>query len=74
MRHFQDIFETRKRIFISDFSICMIVPLSDCNGTRTHNYLGRKRTLNHLAKWVGNMIRTYKQKNILRRRSEANKR
>ena len=24
--------------------------LSDCNGTRTHNHLARKRTLNHLAK------------------------
>ena len=24
--------------------------LSDCNGTRTHNHLVRKRTLNHLAK------------------------
>ena len=23
---------------------------SDCNGTRTHNHLVRKRTLNHLAK------------------------
>ena len=26
------------------------VVLSDCNGTRTHNHLVRKRTLNHLAK------------------------
>ena len=24
--------------------------LSDCNGTRTHNHLVRKLTLNHLAK------------------------
>ena len=24
--------------------------LTDCNGTRTHNHLVRKRTLNHLAK------------------------
>ena len=24
--------------------------LCDCNGTRTHNHLIRKRTLNHLAK------------------------
>ena len=23
---------------------------SDCNGTRTHNHLARKQTLNHLAK------------------------
>ena len=26
--------------------------LSDCNGTRTHNHLVRKRTLNHLAKMI----------------------
>ena len=26
--------------------------LSDCNGTRTHNHLVRKPTLNHLAKFV----------------------
>ena len=25
---------------------------SDCNGTRTHNHLVRKRTLNHLTKSV----------------------
>ena len=32
-----------------------ICSLSDCNGTRTHNHLVRKRTLNHLAslaKWL----------------------
>ena len=28
MRNFQDTFETRKRSFISAFSICMTVPLS----------------------------------------------
>ena len=28
MRNFQDTFETRKRSFISAFSICMAVPLS----------------------------------------------
>ena len=27
MRNFQDTFETRKRLFISAFSICMTVPL-----------------------------------------------
>ena len=27
-----------------------IVILSDCNGTRTHNHIVRKRRLNHLAK------------------------
>ena len=26
--------------------------IDDCNGTRTHNHLIRKRTLNHLAKLV----------------------
>ena len=29
MRNFQDTFETRKRPFISAFSICMTVPLKD---------------------------------------------
>ena len=36
--------------------------LSDCNGTRTHNHLGRKRTLNHLsklAKWLSFAVSTY---------------
>ena len=28
MRNFQDIFETRKRSFISAFSICMTVPVT----------------------------------------------
>ena len=28
MRNFQDTFETRKRSFISAFSICMTVPLN----------------------------------------------
>ena len=27
-----------------------IIVLCDCNGTRTHNHLLRKRILNHLAK------------------------
>ena len=27
MRNFQDVFETRKRSFITAFSICMTVPL-----------------------------------------------
>ena len=33
----------------------------DCNGTRTHNHLVRKRTLNHLAsltKWLSVRLRT----------------
>ena len=36
-------------------------PLSDCNGTRTHNHLVRKRTLNplaKLAKWLSVRLRT----------------
>ena len=36
--------------------------LSDCNGTRTHNHLIRKRTLNHLAKlakWLSCVVNTY---------------
>ena len=30
MQNFQDIFKTRKRSFISAFSICMTVPLKGC--------------------------------------------
>ena len=36
--------------------------LSDCNWTRTHNHLVRKRTLNHLAKlikWLSCVVSTY---------------
>ena len=36
--------------------------LSDCKGTRTHNHLVRKRTLNHLAKlakWLSCAVSTY---------------
>ena len=36
--------------------------LSDCNGTRTHNHLLRKRKLNHLAqlaKWLSCVVSTY---------------
>ena len=36
--------------------------LSDCNGTRTHNHLVRKRTINHLAKlakWLSCAVSTY---------------
>ena len=32
--------------------LLMPIPISDSNGTRTHNHLLRKRTLNHLAKLV----------------------
>ena len=31
--------------------------LSDCNGTRTHNHLVCKRTLNHLAKLINSSLR-----------------
>ena len=36
--------------------------LNDCNGTRTHNHLVRKRTLNHLAKlaiWLNGWMFVY---------------
>ena len=45
-------------------SWCHIWSLSDCNGTRTHNHLVRKRTLTHLvkldslAKWLSVRLRT----------------
>ena len=32
------------------YFILLASPLYDCNGSRTHNHLVRKRTLNHLAK------------------------
>ena len=35
---------------LHDQNMCDIWSLSDSNGIRTHNYLVRKRTLNHLAK------------------------
>ena len=38
--------------------------LSDCNGSRTHNHLVRKRILNHLAKltkWLSWIVSTYLQ-------------
>ena len=41
---------------------CHIWRLSDCNGTRSHNQLIRKRTLNHLAKlgkWLICVVSTY---------------
>ena len=39
-------------------SRCEILSLSDCNWTRTHNRLVRKRTLNHLAKPLSVCFRT----------------
>ena len=39
----------------------LTTPLWDCNGTRTHNYLVCKRTLNHLAnlaKWLSCVVST----------------
>ena len=41
---------------------CNICSLSDCNETRTHNHLVRKRTLKHLAKLtklLGRVVSTY---------------
>ena len=35
-----------------------ILSLSDSNGIRTHNYLVRKRTLNHLAKGSSVRLKT----------------
>ena len=35
---------------IGKFDVKISVISSDCNGTRTHNHLVHKRTLNHLAK------------------------
>ena len=35
--------------------ICNYATKCDCNGTRTHNHLAGKRTLNRLAKLVKNM-------------------
>ena len=43
-------------------SRCHIWRLSDCDGTRTHNHLVRKRTINHLAKlvkWLSCALSTY---------------
>ena len=33
-----------------DYILSNEITLCDCNGTRIHNHLVRKRTLNHLAK------------------------
>ena len=64
-----------KAILPKDSSICkslkyfcetkasnLLLGLSDCNGTRTHNHLVYKRTLNHLAKlakWLSCVVSTY---------------
>ena len=39
-----------RKLYYFKLRKCCIPRLSDCNGTRTHNHLVRKRTLNHLAK------------------------
>ena len=39
-----------------------VASLSDCNGTRTHNHLVHKQTLNHLtklAKWLSCVVSTF---------------
>ena len=43
MRNFQDTYETRKRLFISAFSICMAVPLKSI--TRGSSTLVASRTM-----------------------------
>ena len=46
-----------------DFQICISVPLSESNGTRTHNHLVCQWTLHEhsakLAKWLNCVVRTY---------------
>ena len=37
MRNFQDAFETRKRLFVSAFSICMTVPLNRPRPRQAHS-------------------------------------
>ena len=39
-----------KEVYEKYNEIWNVVNGNDCNGTRTHNHLVRKRTLNHLAK------------------------
>ena len=58
MRNFQDTFETRKRSFISAFSICMTVPLrrnADLSVTRARgeNKYRHKLLKTHLQKAFG---------------------
>ena len=36
MQNFQDIFETRKQLLISGFSICMTVPLNSFDDVSNH--------------------------------------
>ena len=43
---------------------------SDCNWTRTQNHLVLKRTLNHLAKRVHDITRTYSQMHLTEKYSE----
>ena len=45
----------------------ILLSLSDCNGTRSHNHLFRKRALNHLAKlvstgYVGLLLLQFREK------------
>ena len=50
MRNFQATFETRKRSFISAFSICMTVPLSEADSVNALNINAGKC---HKIKTVG---------------------
>ena len=47
------IFQFSFKLVVSKFAIPVYagVILRDRNGTRTHNHLVRKRSLNHLANW-----------------------
>ena len=65
MRYFQDTFETRKRSFISAFSICMTVPLRQIkwcvqNETITKNGVLPVITL-FFSKFCFNIRATYKE-------------
>ena len=49
-------------LFTINITVLTVKTYSDCNGTRTHNHLARKWTLNHLAKltkWLTWIVSTY---------------
>ena len=52
---------SRKKVFVKCSMSKRKKCLSNCNGTRTHNHLNCKRTLNHLAslaKWLSVCLQT----------------
>ena len=57
MRNFQDTFETRKRSFISAFSICMTVPLIVMIATH-HFQVNLQKLEGKLAVWNSYLKRT----------------